>query len=61
MNLSGRPKVEPDAAKRAVARELYALQVALVDAGFTERQSLDVVGQVIRGVIEFGQPGEAQP
>lgn len=44
------PPVEPPADQRAAALQLRSLFVALVDAGFTDREALTLVAHVVTGV-----------
>lgn len=41
--------IEPSADLRAFARMSYEMFVALAAEGFTERQALTIIGQVIAG------------
>jgi hypothetical protein len=45
-------KVEPSADQRAAARNLFALHTALTDQGFTEAQSLAILGQTILAAMQ---------
>lgn len=56
MTTNRRPRVEPSADMRAGMRQLYEMFVALVDAGFTERQALQVIGDVTRASIDSLDP-----
>lgn len=44
-------KVEPSADHRAAAKTLYAMFTALVDEGFSEDQSLTLVGDLLVAVV----------
>ncbi len=45
---------EPSAANRAAARELRDLYLALRQEGFSEREALAVVGEILRGATGNG-------
>jgi hypothetical protein len=40
-------KVEPSADQRAMAKMFFQMFVAFVDEGFTERQALIMIGQIM--------------
>lgn len=42
-----KPPVEPTADIRAAARQLHEVYVALTNTGFSERQSLTIVGHIL--------------
>lgn len=40
-------KIEPDAAKRAAATEMWQLYVAFIDVGFSEAQALQILSNMV--------------
>lgn len=49
LNDATRPKREPSAEHREMAEGLHEMFVAHVDAGFTEKQALDLIAAIIVG------------
>lgn len=53
--MSDKPRTEPSADLRLMASQFHQLFVALRDEGFTEKQALVVIGEVLRA--SFGKGG----
>lgn len=54
-----RPKVEPTAEQRAAGVQMFGLHTAFLDAGFTEAQSLQLIGVAVAAMLN-NRPGEPQ-
>jgi hypothetical protein len=50
--MASRDETEPDAQKRRAASELWQMFVALTKEGFSERQALVVIGQILAGAMK---------
>jgi hypothetical protein len=54
--VNGPIKVEPSAEQRTAAKTIRAFYIALLDEGFTEAQSLVIVGQMMSAAANGGTP-----
>ena len=50
--MSDRPPMEPSADMRTTANQLRQMFVALLAEGFSEREALVIVGQVVAAAIQ---------
>ena len=57
MNMfSGAPKREPSADQRKSADDLHAIYTSYVDAGFTDKQAMQIVLEMIRSTFVTQRP-----
>ena len=53
-NMGGLPPVEPSSDQRLAAKDVRALYMSYVEAGFTEAQAFDLTIEIIRTVLRMG-------
>jgi len=51
-------RVEPSAVARAAAREMHEMFIALTDEGFTEKQALELLANMLKNAAEMNQDDE---
>lgn len=53
--MTAQPNYEPSATSRALAKELWDMHQALVQAGFSEAQALHIIGAAVAAAAASGR------